>query len=389
MPIYVKIRKSLGDFTLNVVFEADNEVVGLLGASGCGKSMTLKCIAGIVRPDEGRIVINGTTAFDSEKGIDLSPQKRRVGLLFQNYALFPNMTVEQNIAAVLKSGGGRLSGGKNVLERMSLLVEKFHLRGLERRYPAQLSGGQQQRAALARIMAGNPSILMLDEPLSALDSYLRWQLEGELSQILEEFEGPTLYVSHNRDEVYRLCKKVCVMNLGRSEEERPGGIRSVEDLFKFPNTFASAILSGCKNYSRAEKIAERSVRAVDWGVNLVCGAVPDGIAYVGVRAHHVVLRPEGAANGEGQNIFPCRVLRVVQDIFSTIVNIQPVNAGYGDFARIRTELPKQEGGFGKGEVVTAEIKPENVMLLTGSFVSSEGERAIGPPVWITTNDRAR
>ncbi|MDR1622945.1 MAG: ATP-binding cassette domain-containing protein, partial [Synergistaceae bacterium] len=240
MSITVSIKKSFGDFTLDVMFEAESEVVGLLGASGCGKSMTLKCIAGVVRPDQGRIVVNGTPLFDSEKGIDLSPQKRRVGLLFQNYALFPNMTVEENISVVLKSEGlksggrypRRFSGGEGVRDRAARLVEKFHLRGLERHYPGQLSGGQQQRAALARIMAGNPSILMLDEPLSALDSYLRWQLEEELLQILEEFEGTTLYVSHNRDEVFRLCKKVCVMNLGHSEGERPKGVRTVKDLFE-------------------------------------------------------------------------------------------------------------------------------------------------------------
>jgi molybdate transport system ATP-binding protein len=246
-------------------------------------------------------------------------------------------------------------------------VEKFHLRGLERRYPAQLSGGQQQRAALARIMAGNPSILMLDEPLSALDSWLRWQLEGELLQMLEEFEGTTLYVSHNRDEVYRLCKKVCVMDRGRCE-----GACSVKELFESPNTLASAVLSGCKNYSRAEKAAggpgcdDGSVYAVDWGVNLVCGAVPDDIGYVGVRARHIALHPgapSGEAGGEGRNVFPCRVLRVIQDVFSTIVNIQPLNASGGDFSRIRAELPKQEGRFEEGDVVSAEIKPENVMLL--------------------------
>ena len=231
MSIHVDIKKSFGGFTLDVAFEADSEVVGLLWASGCGKSMTLKCVAGIVRPDEGRIVVNGVTLFASEKRIDLSPQKRRVGLLFQNYELFPNMTVEQNIMTVLKSGGGRSPGGESIPERASRLMEKFHLKGLERHYPAQLSGGQQQRAALARIMAGKPALLMLDEPLSALDSYLRWQLEGELLQILEEFEGPTLYVSHNRDEVYRLCKKVCVMNLGRSDVERPKGVRAVKELF--------------------------------------------------------------------------------------------------------------------------------------------------------------
>jgi molybdate transport system ATP-binding protein len=396
MPIHVDIKKSFGGFKLDVAFEADSEVVGLLGASGCGKSMTLKCIAGIVRPDEGRIIVDNAVLFDSEKGIDLSPQKRRVGLLFQNYALFPNMTVEQNILTVLKSGGGRSSGGENTAEEASRLMEKFHLQGLERHYPAQLSGGQQQRAALARIMAGRPSILMLDEPLSALDSYLRWQLEGELLQMLEEFDGPTLYVSHNRDEVYRLCKKVCVMNCGHSEGERPGGVRTVKELFESPNTFASSILSGCKNYSRAEKIGERSVYAVDWGVNLACGAVPEDVAYVGVRAHHITLRPEGISETESggeesnalTNVFPCRVQRVIQDVFSTIVNIQPAgiqavntrsaNADDREFPRvsrfsqIRTELPKQEGNFGNGkfggnfkkdDIVSAAIRAENVMLL--------------------------
>ncbi|MDR2180454.1 MAG: ATP-binding cassette domain-containing protein [Synergistaceae bacterium] len=380
MSIHVDIRKFFDGFTLDVAFEAGSEVVGLLGASGCGKSMTLKCIAGILRPDEGHIAVNGITLFDSEKGIDLSPQKRRAGLLFQNYALFPNMTVEQNIMTVLKSGGGYSSGRgrgrRDALERGLRLVERFHLKGLERHYPAQLSGGQQQRTALARIMAGNPAILMLDEPLSALDSYLRWQLEGEFLQMLEEFEGTTLYVSHNRDEVYRLCKKVCVLHLGRSEGERPGGVRTVRELFESPNTLASSILSGCKNYSRAEKITPRTVYAADWGVKLDCSAPwndtsPDDIAYVGVRAHHVIVRPAFGEQGEGANVFPCRVLRVIQDVFSTIVNVQPLSAQPlsaegGEFSLIRTELPKQEGQFREGDIVSAEIKPENVMLLKSS-----------------------
>jgi molybdate transport system ATP-binding protein len=164
------------------------------------------------------------------------------------------------------------------------------------------------------------------------------------------------------------------MDLGRSEGERPEGVRATEELFASPNTFASAILSGCKNYSRAEKADEHSVYAVDWGVTLVCGAVPDDVAYAGVRAHHVVLRPEGIAGGEGgggRNVFSCRVLRVIQDVFSTIVNVQPLNAlgGSGEFSRfscfsyIRAELPKQEGTFRKGDVVSAEIGPESVMLL--------------------------
>ena len=376
MSIYVSVKKSFGDFTLDVTFEAGSEAIGLLGASGCGKSMTLKCIAGIVRPDEGRIVVDGTPLFDSEKGIDLSPQKRRVGLLFQNYALFPNMTVEENISVVLRSDGG----GRGVQERAAELLEKFHLQGLRHRYPPQLSGGQQQRAALARIMARNPSVLMLDEPLSALDSYLRWQLEEELLQTFEAFEGTTLYVSHSRDEVYRLCKKVCVMHLGRNEGERPG-VRSVQDLFESPNTFASAILSGCKNYSRAERLDEHVVHAVDWGLNLACGAL-DSVDYIGVRAHHITLgeappepplQPSACLDSRYtgserlRNVFPCRVLRVVQDVFSAIVTLQPLNASHSNFSRIRVELPKQEGRFETGDIVSAQIKPEDVLLLKTGF----------------------
>jgi len=185
MSVYVKIKKSFGNFVLDTEFEAENEILALLGASGSGKSMTLKCIAGIVKPDMGRIVVDGVTLFDSEKKINLSPQERHVGLLFQNYALFPNMTVEQNLCAVIKSCGR----GKDTKEKLDTLLESFYLTGLENHYPVQLSGGQQQRVALARMMASDPKIIMLDEPLSALDSYLRWQVEKELTEILEKYRA--------------------------------------------------------------------------------------------------------------------------------------------------------------------------------------------------------
>ena len=213
MSALVKFRKKFGAFSLSVDFEAENEVLALLGGSGCGKSMTLKCIAGIVTPDEGKIVVDGVTFFDSERGVNLKPQQRRCGLLFQNYALFPNMTAKQNIMTVLRRGSGRC---ENSEARYREIAEKFFITGLEEHYPSQLSGGQQQRVALARIMASDPAIIMLDEPLSALDSYLRWQLELNLRRTLAEFPGTTLYVSHNRDEVYRLCSKVCVINNGQS-----------------------------------------------------------------------------------------------------------------------------------------------------------------------------
>ncbi|MDR1874308.1 MAG: ATP-binding cassette domain-containing protein [Synergistaceae bacterium] len=356
MSIQVKIKKSFGTFALDVCFEAGDETVGLLGASGCGKSMTLKCIAGIVRPDEGKIVVNGRTLFDSERHIDLSPQKRRVGLLFQNYALFPNMTVEQNILSVLSR-----KERKGARKRLASLVERFYLTGLERRYPAQLSGGQQQRAAVARIMAADPSILMLDEPLSALDSYLRWQLEGEIMQILDDFRGTALCVSHNRDEVYRLCRKVCTMSQGRNEE-----VRTIGELFKSPNTLASSLLSGCKNYSRITRLDERRIRAMDWNVDLRCGAdIAEDACYVGVRSHCVEPDTTETGGDGGENSFPCRVLRVIDDVFSTIINLCPLNAPSSrDFSRIRMELPKREAeAIRAGDVVRVKIKPHDLMLL--------------------------
>ena len=198
MSLFAEIYKQLGSFTLDIKLEAENEVLGLLGASGCGKSMTLRCIAGIVKPDHGRIVLNGRVLFDSEERINLSPQQRGVGLMFQSYALFPNMTVAQNIAAGVKDKA-----------KQPELVRKFcsllQLDGMENRLPHQLSGGQQQRVALARMMASEPGLLMLDEPFSALDGQLRHTIEPEFAAALDAFEGAVLYVSHSISEIYRYC----------------------------------------------------------------------------------------------------------------------------------------------------------------------------------------
>ena len=230
MLLYVDIRKKLGDFRLETQFEAAEGVTGILGASGCGKSMTLRCIAGIVKPDEGYIELDGRVLFDSKKNINLRPQDRHVGLLFQNYALFPNMTVRQNLMTGLKA---EKTGKKEAEIRIQEMLEKFELKDLEKHKPAELSGGQQQRVALARIFLSSPRVLMLDEPFSALDGYLRWNLEQELLETLKEFGGPTLFVSHSRDEVYRICDRVCVMDQGASSPVIP-----VKQLFEAPESRA-------------------------------------------------------------------------------------------------------------------------------------------------------
>ncbi len=209
MSLQAIIKKRFSGFSLDVSLNTDGGVMGILGASGSGKSMTLKCIAGIETPDEGRIVLNGRVLFDSEKHINLPPQKRKVGYLFQNYALFPNMTVETNIAA-------GLSGSKEEKqEAVARMIRLFKLEGLEKRYPSQLSGGQQQRVALARILVYEPDVIMLDEPFSALDYYLKEQLQFQVREVLRGYTGDVLMVSHSRDEVYRFCEKSIILNRGQ------------------------------------------------------------------------------------------------------------------------------------------------------------------------------
>ena len=231
MSLEVNITKKLEGFTLRAEFTAGSTATALLGASGCGKSMTLRCIAGIVKPDAGRIVLDGRVLFDSEQHIDLPPQQRGVGLLFQNYALFPNMTVEQNILCGLKAEKDKAVRR----ERCAEMLRAMRLEALAKRCPAQLSGGQQQRTALARILVGRPRILMLDEPFSALDSYLREEVEGEVGSLLANFAGTALLVTHNRDEAYRLCREMIVLNEGQVLASVPTTLRPAPPMRSTPS----------------------------------------------------------------------------------------------------------------------------------------------------------
>ena len=276
MSLEVNVTKRFDGFTLHAAFTAGDTATALLGASGCGKSMTLRCIAGIVKPDKGRIVLDGRVLFDSEQHIDLPPQQRGVGLLFQNYALFPNMTVEQNILCGLKAEKDPAARRAACAE----MLRAMRLETLAKRYPAQLSGGQQQRAALARILVGKPRILMLDEPFSALDSYLREEVEGEVGSLLANFAGTALLVTHNRDEAYRLCKEMIVLNEG--QVLRAGRTKEV---FADPQSVAAARLTGCKNILPCTPLDSRTVRLDGWGPTSRPRPAPEGCCAVGIRAH--------------------------------------------------------------------------------------------------------
>ena len=294
MSLEVTIAKRFEGFTLHADFTAGNTAAAILGASGCGKSMTLRCIAGVVKPDSGRIVLDGRVLFDSEKGIDLPPQQRNVGLLFQNYALFPNMTVEQNILCALKKEkdpAARKAACGSALRAM-------RLEELAHRLPSELSGGQQQRAALARILAARPRILMLDEPFSALDSYLREEVEGEVGSLLSNFDGTALLVTHDRDEAYRLCREMIVMDSG--EVLRAG---TTKEVFADPRRLTAARLTGCKNILPCVRVDEHHVRLTGWERELtVALPVPEGCCAVGIRAHDFA--PEAA---DGENRMPVQV----------------------------------------------------------------------------------
>lgn len=281
------ISKKLKNFDLDLRFEAEGGCLGILGPSGCGKSMTLKAVAGLVRPDRGQIRRDDRVLFDSGRGIDLPPQKRKVGYLFQHYALFPNMTVAQNIEAGLLRSRQDRSARR---ERVEKLIRRFRLEGLENQYPAHISGGQQQRTALARIFASDAECILLDEPFSAMDSYLREEMQMELARMIREFEGCMVLVSHDRDEIYRLCGRTMIMEKGRDVI-----CDQTQVLFDQPRKLAAARLTGCKNISRVQKAGDFQVYADDWNVMLRTGTkVSDTVTHVGIRAHDIL----PAARGE-------------------------------------------------------------------------------------------
>jgi molybdate ABC transporter permease protein len=295
----LNICKTVSGFALNVGFEIDQEVLGILGASGSGKSMTLRCIAGLETPNCGQIVLTGRVLFDSAKGIDVPSKDRRIGFLFQNYALFPHMTVAQNIAFGLQ----HLSKAEQT-QRVTEQLISVQMSGLENRYPQELSGGQQQRVALARAIATSPELLLLDEPFSALDTHLRSQLERELMQTLANYGGITLFVSHNLEEVYRVCRNLLVLDQGRAI-----AFDTKEYIFDRPGNVTVAQLTGCKNFSTAKRISETVVEAIDWGCSLaVVELVPESLAFVGIRAHQISFVREC----DRENTFTCWIALTVE-----------------------------------------------------------------------------
>ncbi|MEM7773881.1 MAG: ATP-binding cassette domain-containing protein, partial [Cyanobacteria bacterium P01_A01_bin.37] len=300
--LVVNIRKRLHGFNLETAFSINGTPMGILGSSGSGKSMTLRCIAGLETPTEGQIILNNRILFDSLRGINVPSRKRRIGVVFQNYALFPHLNVVQNIAFGLQD----LPKAERS-PRIHYYLNLMHLEGLAHRYPHQLSGGQQQRVALARALAISPDAILLDEPLSALDTHLRSRIEKLLAQVLSTFDGVSLFVTHNLEEVYRVCPNLMVMDEGRAI-----ATGTKYQIFERPTHPRVAKITGCKNFSRAVVRGANLLEARAWNCILeTLETVPDNLTQVGIRAHQITfmdvpryyqIDDEDVAS---PNIFPC------------------------------------------------------------------------------------
>ena len=330
----IKIAKKLPDFTLDVSFIAGNKPLSILGPSGAGKSMLVRCIAGLENPDSGRIVLNDRVLLDTQQRIQLPARQRQVGMLFQHYALFPHRTVAENILFGLSS----LARDEQT-KRLAAAVSRTHIAGLEHRYPRELSGGEQQRAALARALAIEPEALLLDEPLSALDTHLKSQMETQLQEVFTGYERPTLLVTHNIEEAYRLGEHLLVLVKGRVAALGPK-----EEIFRQPPSLEVARLTGCKNFSRARAVSSRAIEATDWDCQLqVSTPFPQTFAHVGIRAHQLDFIEPANSGAEEKNVLPCWLARSSETPFriTLFLKLHHPPAGLGDH-HLQAEVFKEE-----------------------------------------------
>ncbi|OEF95925.1 sulfate/molybdate ABC transporter ATP-binding protein [Desulfuribacillus alkaliarsenatis] len=364
MSLSVDIERKLPDFLLRTKFDTENENFGILGASGSGKSMTLRCIAGLDKPTKGRIVLHERVLFDSEQGINIPAKDRKIGYLFQNYALFPHMTVKENI----EFGIRQLSSYERE-KRIKDKLEMIQLGNLSKRYPYELSGGQQQRVALARAMVTEPVALLLDEPFSALDNFLRRHMERELIEVLESYSGVTLFVTHNLEEAYRVCERLMIMDNGQVIADDHKGV-----IFRKPPTHTVAKLTGCKNISaielqqqleNKEQNIEQNIEAnytvavaMNWGnIQLKIQQLPGSYKYIGIRAFHIKV----ADDLSGDNCFEAGVIKTEEGPHHMTVYLQ---IGYGTGKHhLQMEIYKEKWKrWQNKKSLYIQLKPEHLFL---------------------------
>lgn len=348
----VTFTKNLKGFSLTSTFSAGQEILGILGPSGCGKSLTLQCIAGLTAPDEGKIILNGRVLFDSSQGIHVAPRFRKIGYVFQQYALFPHLTVAQNIAY-----GIQHVARKDRIHDVGEMIERMHLTGLHERYPSQLSGGQQQRVALARTLITKPELLLLDEPFSAVDNHVKHFLEQELLEVIRNnYSGTVLLVTHNIDEAYRLCNRIMMYATGRTVQ-----IGTKEEIVHHPVNLTAAQITGCKNLlpvvSNGKEGNHSIVRSKGMQLKVKADETIITKKIAGFRSHHVRLSTEPILS---ENSFPCHIADFIEGLFSVTVWVDC----FGN--RIQVEVPLDEWKpmlFHQPNEVYLQIPVERIFLV--------------------------
>ena len=330
----VDLAHKLGSFGLELNFSSSCRRLGILGASGAGKSQLLRCLAGIESPNRGRIELNGRVLFDSALQINLPLHRRRVGLVFQHYALFPHLTVAENVGFAL----AHLPPGQR-RERVNQQLERVGLRELAHHDPNQLSGGQQQRIALARALASEPDLLLLDEPFSAQDTYLRRQLQQQLADLLADCQVPALLVTHDLEEAYRLSDELLVIDQGKLLAQGPN-----HRVFDNPVDLEVARLSGCKNFSRICPLSPTKLWAIDWDLEIDCETTVDStFSHVGIRANHLkLLSAQSIHQPLTRNQWFCHLVKVSEGPFQVSAYVVPQERSNPALQPIQVEVRRAD-----------------------------------------------
>lgn len=302
MIIKANISSKLDKFNAKFSFESSSDRIGILGESGAGKSLLLKFLAGIYNPDKGEIWLDDKCLYSTEKKINVKPQDRNIAYMFQNYALFPTMSVRQNIEIVVK---GTKEEKK---EKADKLLKKFHIQELAGRKPGELSGGQQQRVALARVLAYEPAIILLDEPFSALDQGLKEILQLELENMLKDYAGKVIMVSHSMEELYKFSNELVVVSDGKIVEKG-----NKQELFHSPKTVKAARLIGINNILKVKPIEKNQIKLVNWDLSIeVLKRDVNNISSIGIRDEGFI--PIWEKDYQGTNIIDIKVVDIYESM---------------------------------------------------------------------------
>lgn len=355
----VDIKKRLPGFDLEVSFSVNREILSILGPSGSGKTMTLLSIAGLLCPDEGYIRLNGSVLFDSKSKICLPAQKRNIGFVFQNYALFPHLTVQENIAY-----GIRHLPNNEIQERVSQLLTTMHIPDLGHRYPSELSSGQQQRVALARAIAPSPGVLLLDEPFSALDALRKEQLEYELLSLQQIYKGDILFVTHDLAQGYKLSSRIAVYEAGRIIQ-----CDNKHKVVYSPANRSVARMTGVKN------LMDGTVTAVNgrqvW-VNVTNLArviridTEDNSCFAINQPVTIGIRPEciNITHGPGENTLACKLERSIEGVGINHVHFHTGDDGSEGYT-IEANIPAGlMPDLSAGHDCTLFLPPDNLIILS-------------------------